>query len=268
MGEGARERAFALLMPRRDGMDDDAYDDSGTPTPTPVRMPPFDPMEAEITGIAGGPAIPATRLSADRLRRLFASPRPWQPEPTDETIKPRFRNGATDYVPASVLVPIVLRERDDADGPTMLFTQRTAHLNAHAGQVSFPGGSAEPSDADAAATALRETEEEIGLARDRVEVIGRLTDYRTVTGFRVANIVGLVHRPFTLTLDAFEVESAFEVPLTFLLDPANHQRRIATMDDGDQRRFTAMPYGDHFIWGATAAMLRNFYLFMLAHEGD
>ena len=147
-------------------------------------------------------------------------------------------------------------------------TERTAHLNAHAGQVSFPGGSAEPGDADAVETALRETEEEIGLSRTHVEVIGRLTDYLTVTGFRVATIVALVHPPFTLKLDAFEVAEAFEVPLTFLLDPANHERRETLTYEGDTRRFTAMPHDGHFIWGATAAMLRNFYLFMLAQEGD
>ncbi len=253
----------------------ETYDDSGLPQPVPVRMPPFDPEAAPITGVASGPAIDLSALTPARLRRVFASPRPWQPEVTDEIRRPRFRAGMTDYVPASVLVPIVVH--DDADvaaridasrGPTMLFTERTAHLNAHAGQVSFPGGSAEPDDADVVATALRETEEEIGLARERVEVIGRLTDYLTVTGFRIAPIVALVHPPFTLTLDAFEVAESFEVPLAFLLDPANHQRREATTDDGEVRRFTAMPYGDHFIWGATAAMLRNFYLFMAAQQAD
>ncbi len=251
----------------------ETYDDSGVPAPAPARMPPFDPEAAPITGVAGGAAIPVASLTPERLRRIFASPRPWQPEPTDETRRPRFRPGADDYVPASVLVPIVVRASDEVDdpalgprGPTMLFTERTAHLNAHAGQVSFPGGSAEADDADVVATALRETEEEIGLARSRVEVIGRLTDYLTVTGFRVAPIVALVHPPFALTLDAFEVAEAFEVPLAFLLDPANHQRREAMTDDGEIRRFTAMPYGSHFVWGATAAMLRNFYLFMLAQQ--
>ena len=162
-------------------------------------------------------------------------------------------------MPASVLVPIVVGH----GAPTVLLTERTAHLNDHAGQVSFPGGSAEPEDADAVETALRETAEEIGLAGPCVEVIGRLPDYVTITGFNVAPIVALVHRPFSLTLDAFEVAEAFEVPLAFLLDPAHHERRQILMDD-HLRTFTAMPYGSHFVWGATAAMLRNLYLFLSA----
>ena len=244
-------------------MADDRFEDSGTPLATSARMPPFDPNAALVIGHASGPAIDARSLTPDRLRRIFASPRAWLPETTDEILKPRFRRGLDDYVPASVLMPIVVHER----GPTMLLTQRTVHLNAHAGQVSFPGGSAEPGDVDVVETALRETEEEIGLSRTHVEVIGRLTDYLTVTGFRVATIVALVHPPFALKLDAFEVAEAFEVPLTFLLDPDRHERRETVTDDGDTRRFTAMPHGRHFIWGATAAMLRNFYLFMLAQEG-
>ncbi len=248
----------------------DSYDDSGVTEPVPAPMPPFDPEAAERTGFASGPAIPRSSLTAERLRRVFAAPRPWQPEVTDEIRKPRFRAGMNDYVPASVLVPIVVREADDATdptrGPTMLFTERTAHLNAHAGQVSFPGGSAELDDVDVVATALRETEEEIGLSRSRVEVIGRLTDYLTVTGFRIAPIVALVHPPFALTPDPFEVAEVFEVPLAFLLDPANHERREAMTEFGEVRRFTAMPYGSHFIWGATAAMLRNFYLLIAAQE--
>ena len=147
----------------------------------------------------------------------------------------------------------------------MLLTERTAHLNDHAGQVSFPGGSAEPEDVDAVDTALRESEEEIGLARTHVEVIGRLPDYPTITGFNVAPIVALVHPPFSLTLDAFEVAEAFEVPLAFLFDPANQQRREITLD-GHVRHFLAMPYAAHFIWGATAAMLRNLYLFVAAQN--
>ena len=166
-------------------------------------------------------------------------------------------------MPASVLVPIVLRD----GGATMLLTQRTAHLNDHAGQVSFPGGSAESLDADAVATALRETEEEIGLAREHVEVVGRLPDYPTVTGFNVAPIVAVVRPPFTLTPDPFEVAEVFEVPMAFLLDPAHHQRRELTID-GVRRHFIAMPYGPHFIWGATAAMLRNLYLFIAAQTDD
>jgi 8-oxo-dGTP pyrophosphatase MutT (NUDIX family) len=239
-----------------------SYDDSALPTEGPTRRPPFDPETAPMVGIAEGAAIPASLLTVERLRRAFVDPVDWTPERSDESRKPRLRRGASGLVPASVLVPIVARE----DGPTMLLTERTAHLNDHAGQVSFPGGSAEPDDVDAVDTALRESEEEIGLARKHVEVIGRLPDYPTITGFNVAPIVALVHPPFALTLDAFEVAEAFEVPLAFLFDPANQQRREIPMD-GRMRHFLAMPYGAHFIWGATAAMLRNLYLFIAAQNG-
>lgn len=237
------------------------FDDSALPTPVPAPPPPFDPEKAPIVGRAGGAAIPAPMLTAERLRQAFVDPRGWQPERSDESRKPRLRKGATGLVPASVLVPIVVRE----DGPTILLTERTAHLNDHAGQVSFPGGSAEPEDVDAIATALRESEEEIGLDRSRVEVIGRLPDYPTITGFNVVPIVALVRPPFSLTLDAFEVAEAFEVPLGFVFDPAHHERREIVMDS-HVRHFVAMPYGSHFIWGATASMLRNLYLFVAAQN--
>ena len=237
----------------------EVFADSDTLPSPPARRPSFDPAQAPIVGRAAGVAVPADRLTPECLRRAFAHPQDWRPERSDESRAPRLRRGATGLVPASVLVPIVVHDT----GPTMLLTERTAHLNDHAGQVSFPGGSAEPEDADEIETALRESEEEIGLARASVEVIGRLPDYPTVTGFNVVPIVALVRPPLALTLDAFEVAEAFEVPLAFLLDPANHERRTIILD-GHARHFTAMPYGAHFVWGATAAMLRNLYLFLAA----
>ena len=154
--------------------------------------------------------------------------------------------------PAAVLFPIVLRD----EGHTVLLTQRTAHLRDHAGQISFPGGRVEDEDPSPVATALRETEEEIGLSRAHVEILGYLPEYRTGTGFRVTPVVALVKPPFELALDAFEVAEAFEVPLAFLLDPANHQRHSLHYR-GALRHFFAMPYGDYFIWGATAGMIRS-----------
>lgn len=154
--------------------------------------------------------------------------------------------------PAAVLFPIVLRD----NGQTVLLTQRTAHLKDHAGQISFPGGRVEAADTSPIHTALRETEEEIGLARERVEVLGFLPEYRTGTGFRVTPVVALVTPPFELALDPFEVAEAFEVPLAFLLDPANHKRHSLHYR-GAMRHFFAMPYGDYFIWGATAGMIRS-----------
>jgi 8-oxo-dGTP pyrophosphatase MutT (NUDIX family) len=154
--------------------------------------------------------------------------------------------------PAAVLVPLV----DRAEGFTILLTQRTEHLPDHAGQISFPGGRIDAQDADAEAAALREAEEEIGLARKLVEPIGRLDTYITRTGYEVTPVVGLVAPRFTLTLNPEEVADAFELPLAFLLDPAN--RKLGSRDwEGVERHFWTVPWQDRFIWGATAGMLVN-----------
>jgi len=153
---------------------------------------------------------------------------------------------------AAVLVPLV--DRDDE--ATVIFTQRTAHLTAHAGQISFPGGRMEKHDRSPEDTALRETEEEIGLDRERIEILGRLDTYVTRTGFRVTPVVGLVRPPFALNPDPTEVEEVFEVPLAVILDPANPQRHSRDFQ-GAQRFFYAFPYEHRFIWGATAGMLVN-----------
>jgi len=152
----------------------------------------------------------------------------------------------------------------------VVFQKRTEHLRDHAGQISFPGGRAEEIDADAVHTALREAEEEVGLAPAHVDVIGMLPVYTTVTGFHVTPVVALVRPGFTLAIDSFEVAEAFEVPLAFLMDPAHH-RRHAFEFGGERRQFLSMPWQgvdaagqprEYFIWGATAAMLRNLYAFL------
>ena len=155
---------------------------------------------------------------------------------------------------ASVLMPIVAR----AGELTMLFTRRTERLRSHSGQISFPGGRAEPHDASPEATALRETHEEIGLEPERVELIGRLSEYRTRTGYRITPVVGVLAPPFELHPDAHEVEEVFEVPLAFLLDPRNHQRH-SRLFQGETRSFFVIPYRDYYIWGATAGMLVNLH---------
>jgi 8-oxo-dGTP pyrophosphatase MutT (NUDIX family) len=153
-------------------------------------------------------------------------------------------------VPAAVLVPLVNRPQ----GLQLLLTQRSANLPDHPGQISFPGGRVEATDADHAAAALRETTEEIGLPPSRVEVLGRLAQYETVTGFRVVPIVGWVEPPFDLAPDPHEVAEVFEVPLEFILDTANHQRHYRML--GTIRRdYWAIPWLHRYIWGATAAML-------------
>jgi 8-oxo-dGTP pyrophosphatase MutT (NUDIX family) len=159
---------------------------------------------------------------------------------------------ASPLTPAAVLFPIVRRD----NGHTVLLTQRTDHLRDHGGQISFPGGRVEAEDTTPVDTALRETEEEIGLARQHVEILGFLPEYRTGTGFRVIPVVALVQPPFELRPDPFEVADIFEVPLAFLLDPANHQRHSMHYR-GAMRQYFAMPWQDRFIWGATAGMIRS-----------
>lgn len=160
------------------------------------------------------------------------------------------RGGLTTGRPAAVLIPLVVRE----PSLTVLLTKRTEHLHHHPGQISFPGGRVEAADDSPVSTALRETEEEIGLSRERVELLGMLPPYLTGTGFRVTPVVGLVHPPFELRPDSFEVAEVFEVPLAFLLDPANRKRH-RMMYRGRMREYYALPYGDYYIWGATAGML-------------
>jgi 8-oxo-dGTP pyrophosphatase MutT (NUDIX family) len=232
----------------------------------PPRPPILDPRAVPVAGHDGHlPAVPVARLQPHALRQRFASPPMWEPEKRgDGGLFPGYERAE-----AAVLVPLIER----AEGLSVLLTQRTAHLRAHAGHIAFPGGRADPGDADAADTALRETEEEVGLPRAHIEVIGQLPVYRTVTFFDVTPVVGLVRPDFVLTLDAFEVAEAFEVPLAFLMSPANHQRHVFEAT-GQRREFLSMPWprprpdaaghGDYFIWGATAAMLRNFYRFLMA----
>ena len=217
---------------------------------------PFDPEQLPIDSIAEEGALPPERLLADWLRAHFANPPAWHAEASDESLVRR-----PVMTPASVLIPLVQR----AEGLTMLLTQRTAHLTDHAGQISFPGGRAEDYDASAEDTALRETEEEIGLHRRHIEIVGKLPDYVTGTGYRVTPVVGLVTPPFDLTPDDNEVAEVFEVPLRFLMDAANHRRLSFELPEGAGRRsFYAIPYERFFIWGATAGMLRNLFHFLRA----
>ena len=162
-------------------------------------------------------------------------------------------------VHAAVLVPIILRET----GPTLLLTQRTAHLRDHAGQISFPGGRCDASDASPEATALREAAEEVGLAAEQIEILGRLPEYHTITGFLITPIVALVTPPLNLKLDDFGVADVFEPPLEFLLDQKNHQRQQCEFE-GEMREYWAMPWQGRYIWGATAGMLVSLHHFLFA----
>jgi 8-oxo-dGTP pyrophosphatase MutT (NUDIX family) len=211
----------------------------------------IDPKRLPVDAIAGEPALAAERLEVAWLRERLAHPPRWEPELPDD-LRLRF----PDLRRAAVLVPIVRRP----GGLTVLLTQRTEHLTNHAGQVSFPGGRAEEDDSSPIETALRETEEEIGLTRRHVEIIGVLPDHVTASAYIVTPVVGLVMPPFDLTAESNEVADIFEVPLQFLMDGMNHQRMSFDLPDGGGRRsFYAMPYERFFIWGATAGMLRNLF---------
>lgn len=210
------------------------------------------------------PAVEAARLRPEALRERLAAPPLWQPEFKGD-------GGSFDARPpanAAVLIPLVMREQ----GVQVLLTRRTEHLRSHAGQISFPGGRMEATDASPEAAALRETKEEIGLDAEYLEVIGQLPIYATVTSFQVHPVVALVRPGFELHLDAYEVAEAFEVPLSFLMTPAQHQRHRFVYDGGE-RHFYSMPWSPagtqvqpspYFIWGATAAILRNFYRLLSA----
>jgi 8-oxo-dGTP pyrophosphatase MutT (NUDIX family) len=224
----------------------------------------FNPQELPVIHIDTDlPAVAAEELRPDALRRRFLAPPAWQP---DIAIERRFHEREPRH--ASVLVPLILRD----EGLTVLLTQRTDHLNDHPGQISFPGGRAEPDDANATATALREAHEEIGLHARHIDVLGELPTYTTGTGFIVTPVVALIEPPFTIEADPFEVAEVFEVPLAFLMAPANHRHHQVEFAGG-VREFLSMPFEGigpdglprrYFIWGATAAMLRNIYRFLSA----
>ena len=173
--------------------------------------------------------------------------------PGSESRARDFAEGELIARPAAVLVPLVRRD----EGLHVILTRRTDHLSDHAGQISFPGGRQEDHDNTLEETALRETEEEIGLSRTHIELVGRLDDYYTVTGYRVTPVVGLITPPFDLAPDAHEVAEVFEVPLEFIVEPQNQKLQTVTFE-GAKRRYFAIPYQEYYIWGATAGMLVNF----------
>ncbi len=207
-------------------------------------------------------ADPATAAFFDRARgRLKLEVPPALTDPAakgargdldlDPAMWERARVAATK--PAAVLIPIV-----DRDEPTVLLTLRTAELASHAGQVAFPGGKIDPGDESPVAAALREAREEIGLVPTLVEPIGYLDLYLTFSGFRILPTVARVKPDFTLTLNPSEVTETFEVPLAFLMTPDNHQRKTRDWK-GIAREYYAIPFGERYIWGITAGILRNLY---------
>lgn len=194
--------------------------------------------------------LDSLRAEPPALGDLIARPRgdhDLQPEPVDIPDE-------ASAIEAAVLVPIVLHP----EAPTVLLTQRAAALRSHSAQIAFPGGRVDATDGSPLVAALREAEEEVGLAPSKVRAVGYLDAYLTGTGYRVTPVVGLVEPPLALTINPHEVEEAFETPLAFLLDPANHKRHGREWK-GRYRTYYAMPHGDRYIWGATAGMIRNLY---------
>ena len=216
----------------------------------PTRTP-FDPKtEPWVPSSLAFGAVPVTHLNPEWLRVVLSENIDRALDIPNESSR-RFPGREGTPVEAAVLVPIVMRP----EGLTVLLTQRTAHLNDHAGQISFPGGRVETVDTDVQATALRETEEETGLVRDFIECLGGLPRYITGSGFAINPVTALVRPGFTLAPDAFEVAEVFEVPLAFLTDPANYRFHQTHLPDGGLRQYYSVPYNGFFIWGATAAML-------------
>jgi 8-oxo-dGTP pyrophosphatase MutT (NUDIX family) len=225
--------------------------------------PPVIPEDLPLDSAFGadpGPAVPAERLLPEALRLRFGQPpRNWAVEQSSDG---RIFVPEQPVRAAAVLIGLIER-----DGELhVLFTVRSARLHHHAGQISFPGGREDPGDRGAIDTALREAQEEVGLDRNRVEVLGILPHYLTVSSYRVTPVVGLLRPGPALRADPLEVEEFFDVPLAFLMNGAHHQRRVV-MHEPTPRFLYAMEFHGrqrYFIWGATAAMLRNFYRFLLA----
>lgn len=221
-------------------------------------LPNFDPRKVPVVRVDTHlPAIDPAQLGAAALQQRFDAPRVWAPEFVEE---PRF----SDRTPtqASVLVAVVMR-----DEPMVLLTQRTAHLSSHSGQIAFPGGKQDATDPDLTSTALREAQEEIGLDAAYVDVLGTLPVYRTGSAYIVTPVVALLRDGFTFRRNVYEVDDIFEVPLAYLMNPANHRHHVVEFQ-GTPREWLSMPYQqgatERFIWGATASMLRNFYRFLSA----
>ena len=226
---------------------------------TPLsKLPNFDPKQVPVLGVDRHlPAVAAQHMAPEALKVRFNASPYWEPE-----IQREPPISSRQVLPAAVLVPLVRRSE-----LMVLLTQRAAHLAHHSGQIAFPGGKVDAHDVNATEAALREAEEEVGLQRAFVQVLGTLAPYTTGSAFEVTPVVALVDAGFKLQLNPGEVADVFEVPLSFLMNPANH-RRHEYWSEGVRRTWFSMPYQDEaverFIWGATAGMLRNFYRFLVA----
>jgi len=225
------------------------------PNPRKIVRPSFDPKtQPWRVSDADFCVLPSPHLQPEFVRQVLGAEieRPLLLPDERAFMKPILNQPPKE---AAVLVPLVMREQ----GLTVLLTQRTDHLYDHAGQVSFPGGRVQADDANAIATALRETEEETGLAVEHLDILGHLPRYFTGTGFAITPVTAMVRPTFKLAPDTFEVAHIFEVPLFHLTDHRNYRLHEALLPDGQVRRYYSLDWEGFFIWGATAAMLRGLY---------
>lgn len=220
----------------------------------------FDPKAQPVVPGTPLPSLPPACLTLAHIRQAFNQPSPWQVEPLFAPAFAPDQRAHAGARRAAVLMPLVQR----ADGLHVLFTRRAEHLHHHAGQVSFPGGCIEPGDADPIAAALRETSEEIGVDARFVQVLGTQPELLTTTGFLMTPVVATLQAGFHVQAQDSEVAEIFEVPLTVLMDPAHYQLHHLQTQWGHGRYFYAIPWESHFIWGATAILMRNFYHFLAA----
>ena len=225
-------------------------------------LPVFDPRSIPVIGVDTQLSdVPPHNLTPEALRQRFRHPPMWTPE---HSVEKKFSN--REPALAAVLLPLVMR-----DELMLLLTERAGNMSTHSGQVALPGGKTDDDDRDAVDTALREAHEEIGLTREHVEVLGILPTYVTGTAFIITPVVALVQPGFVLQANPAEVADIFEVPLRYLMNPANHQRHEFEFE-GVMRQWLSMPYTgvdssdpkERYIWGATAGMLRNLYRFLIA----
>jgi 8-oxo-dGTP pyrophosphatase MutT (NUDIX family) len=239
---------------------------SESPLPSQSRrivVPSFDPQTQPVVPNGVLPPLADASISLDFICKAFSSDISWQVEPvfshsfhTDDQLTQKG------IIQAAVFFPLVQRP----SGLSVLFTRRASHLYDHAGQISFPGGRIEPRDLSAAAAALRETEEEIGVASEFIQLIGTQPSFLTSTRFTMKPVIGFIRPGFTITPDETEVAEVFEVPLSVLMDVSQHRLHRANLPDGGHRFYFSITWQSYFIWGATAALIRNFYHYLAAAQ--
>lgn len=224
----------------------------------------FDPTAQPVVPSASLPELATATLQLPFIRQAFANPVPWQVEPVFTGHFDLDVSQRRDITPAAVFIPLVQRP----DGLHVMLTRRAAHLFKHAGQICFPGGRIEPTDADYVEAALRETWEEVGVEPRYVELLGTQPSFLTSTRYTMKPVIGYLRPGYRLMPDRSEVAEVFEVPLASLLSPALHRLHEIRPENGPVRHFFSVSWGDYFIWGATAALIRNLYHYLAAAEAQ